>query len=372
MIVGRWTVAVFAIFCAVASSARETVVWEGEKTIDRVVKILAKDILVKPGATVRFVGNGRIDLREGTLAATNAALLAEGVITNAWRVSVVNGGLRLEGCRMRGLNAVDPIKDQKWYVGSVRVQGAPVRIAGCDVEDSSGIAIVNTKDAEVAHNVFVGCNPGVFAFQTKEGRLADNEFVGCHVEALRVNAAQETEFANNRFTDCGSGIVNFAARRCQFIGNSFFGGSSGIVSWWSVTGNLYSANLFEDVKGAAFSVLQPLGADNVFANNVVSRCGYGWSLGKQKPKTRIVIRDNAILETTTGISIVEGVVGAPNNAIWNVKTPISVKDEAKVSALGLVTDDPLFKDSARGDYRLKSDSPLLNAGSTGGSIGLYQ
>ena len=368
----RWNVAVFAVFCASATFARETVVWEGDKTVDGAVKILAKDVLVKSGATVRFVGDGRIDLREGTLTATNAAFLAEGVITNAWRVSVVNGGLRLEGCRMRGLNAVDPVKDQKWYIGSVRVQGAPVRIVGCNVEDSSGIVIVNTKDAEVAHNVFVGCNPGVFAFQTKEGRFSDNEFVGCHAEALRVNAAHETEFANNRFTDCGSGIVNFAARRCQFVGNSFFGGSSGIVSWWSVTGNLYSANLFEDVNGAAFSTLQPLGSDNVFANNVVSRCGYGWSLGKQNPKTRIVIRDNAILETTKGISIVGGVVDAPNNAIWNVKTIISAKDEAKVSTPGLVTADPLFKDSARGDYRLKPGSPLLSAGSTGGSIGLYQ
>lgn len=368
----RWNIAVFAVFCASATFARETVVWEGDKTVDGAVKILAKDVLVKSGATVRFVGDGRIDLRDGTLTATNAAFVAEGVMTNAWRISVVDGGLRLKDCRMRGMKAVEPVRGQKWYVGSVRVQGAPVRIAGCDVEDSSGIVIVNTKDAEVAHNVFVGCNPGVFAFQTKEGRFSDNEFVGCHAEALRVNAAHETEFANNRFTDCGSGIVNFAARRCQFVGNSFFGGSSGIVSWWSVTGNLYSANLFEDVNGAAFSTLRPLGSDNVFANNVVSRCGYGWSLGKQNPKTRIVIRDNAIFCVGTGISLAEGEVDAPNNAFWKVRTPVSTKSEAKVSTPKMVAADPLFMDAVRGDYRLKPASPLLQAGVNGGNIGLYQ
>ena len=368
----RLTAAVFAALCAVASAARETVVWEGEKTVDGVVKILAKDIVVRPGTTVRFIGDGRVDLREGTLTAENAAFVAEGAITNAWRISVVDGGLRLDGCRMRGMKAVNPIKDQKWYVGSVRVQGAPVRIVGCDAEDSTGIAVVNTKDAEVCHNVFTRCNPGLFAFQTKAGRFANNEFVDCRDEALRVNAAHETEFSDNRFTDCGKGMNNFSGRQCRFVGNSFFGGTIGIALWWAGGGNLYSANLFEGVKGAAFSAVDAMCADNVFANNLVSRCGCGWSLGKQKQKRRIVLRDNAVSETGTGISIAEGEVDAPNNAFWKVRMPVVAKGEAKVSTPKMVAADPLFMDAVRGDYRLKPDSPLRRAGASGGDIGLYQ
>ena len=104
----------FAIVAAIIASdlfaARETVVWEGDRTVDGVVKILAKDLLVKPGAAVRFTGTGRVDLREGTLTASNAVFVADGVLTNAWRISVVSGGMRLEGCRLRGMKAVEPVK----------------------------------------------------------------------------------------------------------------------------------------------------------------------------------------------------------------------------------------------------------------------
>ena len=92
----------------------------------------------------------------------------------------------------------------------------------------------------------------------------------------------------------------------------------------------------------------------------------------QKPKTRIVLCDNAISETATGISIVEGRVDAPNNAFWKVKTPISAKEGAKVFTPKMVTVEPMFMDAVRGDYRLKPASPLHQAGVNGGNIGLYQ
>lgn len=367
----RWAVVAFVFLHASCAVARETVVWEGKRTIDDVVKIVGKDLLLKPGAMVRFRGGGRIDLRDGSFTATNAAFFGDGVLTNAWRICVVSGGLRLERCFLRGMKSVYPVKGQIWWCGSVMVQGSPVRIVDCKSVESSAIAVVNSKNAEVSRNVFDKCDPGLFAFQTVGGRFYKNEFFDCNGEALRANAAQETEFADNRFTDCGKGIVNFAVRRCRFSGNSFFGGSAGIELWWNAVGNLFSANLFEDVKGSAFAVLRPLDADNVFANNVVSRCGSGWSLGKQKPKARIAIRDNVILETANGIALAEGEADAPNNAFWKVKTPVLTKDGAEVHTPKTVAADPLFVDTARGDYRLRPGSPLLNAGSSGSNIGIY-
>ena len=365
----------FAIVAAIIASdlfaARETVVWEGDRTVDGVVKILAKDLLVKPGAAVRFTGTGRVDLREGTLTASNAVFVADGVLTNAWRISVVSGGMRLEGCRLRGMKAVEPVKGHGYYVGSVMVQGSPVRIAECEAEDSSAIAVVNAKDSEIEHNVFSRCDPGLFAFHTAAGRVRDNAFFDC-CEALRVNAAHETEFSGNRFTDCGKAIHVLSNRKCRFTGNSIFGGATGVMLWCEGVGNFYSANLFESVSGSAFVAFSAMGADNTFANNIVSRCGYGWNLGRQNPNRRIVLRDNAILETATGIAIAEGEAYAPNNAFWKVNTPVSAKDEAKVSVPKMIAADPLFVDAAHGDYRLKPDSPLRQAGVNGGDIGLYQ
>ena len=364
-------IVVAAMLAADLFAARETVVWEGNRTVDGIVKILAKDLIVKSGATVRFSGEGRIDLREGTLTATNATFVAEGVITNAWRISVVSGGLRLDGCRLRGMKAVEPVKGYGYYIGSVMVQGYPVRIAECEAEDSSAIAVVNAKDAEICRNVFSRCYAGLFAFHTAAGRVRDNAFFDCS-EALRVNAAHETEFSGNRFTDCGKAIHVLSNRKCRFTGNSFFGGATGVMLWCEGGGNLYSANLFEDVRGAAFAAFSAMGADNTFANNIVSRCGYGWNLGRQNPERRIVLRDNVIMATATGIALAEGEVYAPNNAFWKVNIPISAKDEAKVSVPKMVAADPLFVDAARGDYRLKPDSPLRQAGVNGGDIGLYQ
>lgn len=233
------------------------------------------------------------------------------------------------------------------------------------------MAVLNAKEGEVARNVFDRCETGLYVFHGTAGRIHDNAFYNCD-EGLRANAALETGFEDNRFTDCRLAMHTLSNRKCRFSGNSVFGGVTGVNLWAEGVENIYAANLFEDVRGAAFSAFFPMGKANVFANNLVSRCGAGFAFGKQKPGTQIVIRGNAVSETSTGISLTEGEVSAPDNSIWRAKTPIAASGQAKITTPGLVTADPRFRDAARSDYRLREDSPLCRPAARGGNIGLYQ
>lgn len=365
------SLSVVVICLCLSALARETVVWEGRKTVDCPVRLLATDVVVRPGADILFRGEGRLELRDGTLIATNAHFAAEGVLTNAFRIGTVGGGMVLDRCRFRGLRSVEPVKGRSWFIGSVQNEGAKARIVDCTFEDSSAIAVVNAREGEVARNVFDRCETGLYVFHGTSGRIQGNAFYSCE-EGLRANAALETEFADNRFTDCRQALYAVSNRRCRFTGNAVFGGASGVMLWAEGPENLYAANLFEDVRGAAFNAFFPMAAADVFANNLISRCGAGFAFGRQKPGTRIVLRANAIVETATGISLSEGEVFAPDNAIWKARTPVAASGSAKVETPGLVTTDPRFRDAARGDYRLRKDSPLRRPAKDGGDIGLFQ
>jgi len=277
----------------------------------------------------------------------------------------------LERCRFRSLRSVEPMKGLSWFIGAVQNEGRLARIVDCEFKDSSAIAVVNAKEGEVARNVFDRCETGLYVFHGTSGRIHDNAFYDCE-EGLRANAALETGFEDNRFTDCKQALHAVSNRKCRFAGNSVFGGVTGAHLWAEGSENIYAANLFEDVRGAAFSTFFPMGKANVFANNLISRCGAGFAFGKQKPGVRIVIRANAIAETATGIALSEGEIEAPDNAIWKAKTPVAATGTAKISTPGLVTDDPRFRDSSRGDYRLRDDSPLCRPARDGGNIGLFQ
>ena len=363
------------VFAVMGFVRADETVWIGEHIVDQPLRFARKGLSVRPGAKVVFRGEGRITIENASFVADGAAFESDGILTNAFRISVSGGKMDMTRCRVSCVRSHEPSKGKAHYIfGAFWSQyGGGSRLVGNEFRGSSAVTYANATGVEVRDNLFLRSDrAGVCLFHVVNPVVVRNEFMKSVGDALYLNAAEGADVRENRFTDCAVGMVNMSCCRCRFSGNSFFGGATGIAFRWAGGENLYSANLFEDVKGSAFTAIEAMGADNVFANNLVSRCGYGWSLGKQKSKRRIVLRDNAVSETGTGISIAEGEVDAPNNAFWKVRTPVVAKGEAKVSTPKMVTSDPLFKDPSRGDYRLNPDSPLLNAGVNGGNIGLYQ
>ena len=363
------------VFAVMGFVRADETVWIGEHIVDQPLRFARKGLSVRPGAKVVFRGEGRITIENASFVADGAAFESDGILTNAFRISVSGGRLDMTRCRVLGVRSHEPSKGKGHYIfGAFWSQyGHGSRLDGNEFRDSSSVTYANASGVEVRDNLFLRSDKiGVYLFHVVNPVVVRNEFMKSVDEALCLNVVEGADVRGNRFTDCAAGIGTKSSRRCRFSGNSFFGGVTGMSFRWAGDENLCSANLFEDVKCAAFSALQPLGAANVFANNLVSRCGYGWSLGKQNSQRRIVICDNAIFCVGTGISLAEGEVDAPNNAFWKVRTPVSTKSEAKVSTPKMVAADPLFMDAVRGDYRLKPASPLLQAGVNGGNIGLYQ
>ena len=74
---------------SIAHAAEE--VWSGDRTIDALVEIRGKSLRIGPGTHVKFVGDGRLRIENGSLKATRADFSAQGTLTNAFRIAVQNG-----------------------------------------------------------------------------------------------------------------------------------------------------------------------------------------------------------------------------------------------------------------------------------------
>jgi len=358
-----------------AQGARE-VVWSGTQTVDRVVRFDLRDLVLKPGTRVVFVGEGRIAVRDGSFRAEGAELVATTVLTNNYRLWVGNGRLDMQNCRVRGLRSHEPVRGVCYYLGSMYSQnGGGSRLVRNTFVDSSPVAYVCADGVEVADNVFVRPREGgAYLFNVTGCRVVRNGFFDAPAEALQLNGSRLTEVAGNRFTDCAKGIRAAGIGDCRIVGNSFFGGSTGVDIWWDGKNNIYLANLFDGLSRHAVFGRDTLGDGAVFANNLVAHGGNGFMLPKKGAGRRLTVRDNAFVEVGIALRLDGGSLEASNNAVWKSKYGMLARQgtEARLATPGLVTADPLFRDAERGDWRLKQDSPLRGAGTGGHDIGLYQ
>ena len=368
------TLPVLALMALALPAVAAKEVWTTSRRIDTDVFVDGKTLVVKPGVRLTFGPKGTLRVRDAGLRAEGAEFVGEGVLTNAFRVRVENGGIDLVGCRVRTMRSKDPVKGYGYYTGAFYSQfGNGARIKDCVFIDSSAVAYLNARKVRVENNVFLRPDTGVYLFNVTECLVTGNGFFDAPQQALLLNGAKLSEVAGNRFTDCALALSLHGSSRCRIVGNSFFGGRMGIRLRWDGAGNVFSANLFEDVRGPAVSSIEPFGSRAIYSNNVFSRCATGLDISSLPKDGGMSVRDNAFADCGTGILLNGGgTLAAPNNAIWRTKRPLEARKGAKLTAPSLVTCDPRFRDAPCGDYRLAGGSPLAGAGATGGNIGLFQ
>ncbi|MBO5667545.1 MAG: right-handed parallel beta-helix repeat-containing protein [Lentisphaeria bacterium] len=364
----------FSVLCAAVFSwltLPGQTVWEGEKIIDKEVVIAKQDLLIKPGCKVIFKGKGELIVQQGSFSADGAEFTAENPVEKQFRIRFSNGNISLKNCTFDHLICKTPARH---IDGSIRIQYAKGTVSGNTFNRSSAIALLNSNGVTVENNQFTDGENGILLFNSGEHRIVNNSFVNMSDFGIRLNGSELNQLANNRFENCTLAVFLYnKAGNTQVTGNSIFGGKAGIKLWHSGSGNVISANLFENVKTAFDAGGKSFSGSTIYANNCIYDCLYAFIIPKTAPDASVLIRDNAICKTRVAISVNGGKVTAENNLFWQVKNISAVNPGSTAPEIrNSVKADPLFKDAANGDYRPADNSPLLKNGTNGGNIGLFQ
>lgn len=261
-------VSVLAVLVGSVAHAAEEV-WSGDRTIDALVEIRGKSLRIGPGTHVKFVGDGRLRIENGSLKATRADFSAQGTLTNAFRIAVQNGRVSLADCRFSGLKTFEPFKNQAAFIhGFLYCQfGNDSKVEHCDFMDCSPVMFLNSSKVEISRNLAVRCDFAFSFLNCVECRIEGNEFFNC-ANGVKVNGTRLSEFFRNRFTDCELGVLVYHCGENRFMGNAFFGGREGMRLWGLGKGGLFVGNRFESVR-YPFSKRDKQDPDNVFRDNEI-------------------------------------------------------------------------------------------------------
>jgi hypothetical protein len=269
----------------------------------------------------------------------------------------------LRNCRFAGNRA--------YSVGvMVNFGGAPV-IEDCVFEDNVGLdrmgVMENSGDLTVTRCIFRRNISDEFAGVALNDSAGAISFAGC-------------SFIENS-SDDGGVFWNLGGRialdGCRFIGNLGYG-----------CGCIENGLGSPDDRSKIFLTLR----NCLFARNAAHGAAGIEDLGSTTVLANCTFADNEAVERGAAISVMEnGSMKAENCIFWNNASQSVEGEDAQVwssiyrlgnlevdhccvqgwtgdlGGSGNIDDDPLFRDEAAGDYRLRSDSPCVDAGTSVGA-----
>ena len=186
---------------------RNAEVWRGEKVIDAPLVINRRNISIAPGSRIVFKGEGSLRVENGLFRAVDAEFVGEGVLTNAWRISVSGDKAEFVNCRFEGLATHDP-GGKRWFHGGMRLTAPCARVAGCRFERMQSPTFVRCPKARVEDNFFSCADVGVYILDSPESCVERNVFVpdsGGRWGA-ELAGSPHSEVVHNRFEGVQGGV----------------------------------------------------------------------------------------------------------------------------------------------------------------------
>ena len=206
-------------------SWRKAEVWKGERIIDRPVVLNRRNIKILPGSRLVFKDNGRLDVRQGQFRADGVTFAGEGVLTNAWRISVSGGKIEILNSRFHRLFTHNP-GGARWFHGGVYLSSPSIRVAGCRFENTQSLAIVNSSDAVVCDSAFSCIDEGAYFLNSAHPRVERNVFDGKNggKKGIELGGCIHAEIVHNRFDRLALGVYARTGSSYGILcGNAFDG-----------------------------------------------------------------------------------------------------------------------------------------------------
>ena len=195
---------------------RTAEVWRGDRVIDSPTFINRKNVCVMPGARIIIRGKGCLKIEHGQFRAEGAEFVGEGVLTNAWRISVNCERIEFVNCRFEGLATHDP-GGRRWYHGGMRLTAPSVRVAGCRFERTQSLTIVNSIKAEIADNLFSCTDKGLYLLDSPESSIERNAFTADNgaCQGVELGGSAYVAVVHNRFAGLAIGV--FARTQSSYV-----------------------------------------------------------------------------------------------------------------------------------------------------------
>jgi len=342
--------------------------WSGQVVVSDVVTIERPDnLVIEPGAQVRFTGPGRLECKDNILTAEGAAFSADAPLNAAPRIRLSGGVGRIEGCSFSGLATTD----HRWHDASVVFHASKMTFARNAVTGVSAVEFAHCEEGEIEGNLFNGGGEALVLFHTRHASVRANTFRQCHI-SVKLNEASHCLIENNRSLDARSiGVLLYGkSRDNRLIGNSVFSGAYGLVVRGGGARNTLVSNLMEGcVCGLR---LWDAGPDNKLLNSVFHKAGMGVEVKSMGKGATFLIQNSAFAECgATASAAADGLV-LRNNLVWNGRKHVVVREGCAVVESDTIKSDPGFVNAAESDYRPADGSPLLKAGAPPGTnIGLF-
>ena len=276
------------------------------------------------------------------------------------------------------------LKSKGPHCKRLHVKDSIIRHGGRVLEAGVGVLLVQASGCEIVHNdIYDFRYTGVSAGWT--WGYAPTPVRNNHIDFNRIH-----HIGQGRLSDM-AGVYTLGDSRGSTVSGNWITDvngyrSGGSPAWGLYTdegsrGFLYASNLVERCRSGA--IHQHFGKDNVFANNILTGFDeFGVWRSKSEPHVTIALKNNIFYWTNPEAKALTG--RGPTAELTNIVAEANVwwpagdasAEKASVSfvgadwsewrrqghdAKGLVA-DPLFVDPAKGDWRLKPDSPALKLG----------
>jgi parallel beta-helix repeat protein len=177
-------------------------------------------------------------------------------------------------------------------------------------------------------------------------------------EGISQNACYMTVLLNNTFRKNSNNVrllgscPTVARNRILAEGFSMFGVFLSGASPY-ITQNVLS--------GHAFGIAASGKCMPIVRNNVIHRCRMSGI--QAKDEVVLSVRNNIFSHISQGIALENASAAISHNNFFEVKSPyLSPKPFRPRPGTGELAADPLFQEPAKGDFRLKEDSPCIGAG----------